>query len=270
MLVGCALSGVAAAQQGGRPDTVRVPGHPPAEACTEKDCPPPKDTVPAKPDSDETSPQQLPRSLTEATREISSAIKLQAPCTPRETQCALTPRQKFMLFAHRSYSPYTFAGALFDTTYTHFTHETYGSGMAGFGQRYGATLADGESRSLMQTYLLSSLFHQDPRYHRLGKGNVFYRAAYAASRAFVGRTDDGRNAFNWPEMIGSLAASGVSNLYYPDRERGWDHTFSRAIGGVGSDATTEILREFTPDMKRWFRRHEPKAVQKVQDKVERP
>ena len=269
MLLGFALCGIAAAQQGSEPGSVHVPGHPPAEACRGKECPPPKDTVAAKPESDDGAPDQMPRSLTEATREISAAIKLQAPCTPRQTQCALTSEQKFMLFVRRTYSPYTFVGAVFDTTYTHFTHETYGSGMTGFAQRYGATLADGESRSLMQTYLLSSLFHQDPRYHRLGKGNAFYRAAYAASRVFVGRTDDGRNAFNWPEMMGSVAASGVSNLYYPDREHGWDHTFSRAIGGVISDAGTEVIREFTPEVKRWFRRHEPKSVQKMQDKVDR-
>ena len=264
-------AGVCLGQQGEEPNTVKVPGHPPAEACRGKDCPAPKDTVPAKPESDDNpAPETMPRTLTEAGREIESAIRLQAPCTPRQARCALTAQQKFMLFVHRSYSPYTFISALFDTTYTHFTHETYGSGMEGFGQRYGATLADGESRSLLQTYLLSSLFHQDPRYHRLGKGNAFYRAAYASSRVFVGRTDDGRNAFNWPEMLGSVASSGVSNLYYPDRERGWDHTFSRAIGGVVSDAGTEVIREFTPDMKKWFRRHEPKSVQKVQDKIDKP
>jgi len=263
------MGGVCLAQQASEPDTVKVPGHPPAEACRDKDCPPPKDTVPAKPQDDQ-APGQMPRTFTEAGREIEAAIRLQAPCTPREARCALTPQQKFMLFVRRSYSPYTFIGAVFDTTYTHFTHETYGSGMEGFGQRYGATLADGEARSLMQTYVLSSLFHQDPRYHRLGRGNAFYRAAYAASRVFVGRTDDGRNAFNWPEMMGSVASSGVSNLYYPDRERGWDHTFSRAIGGVVSDAGTEVIREFTPDMKKWFRRHEPKSVQKVQDKLDKP
>jgi hypothetical protein len=257
------------AQQGSEPGMVRVPGHPPAEACTSKDCPPPKDTVPAKPDSDNATPEQLPRSITEVTREIGAAIKLQAPCTPRQTQCALTPQQKFMLFVHRSYSPLTFAGAGFDTVYTHFTHDTYGRGIEGFGKRFGANIADGEARSLMQTYLLSSLFHHDPRYHRLGKGNAFYRAAYAASRVAVARTDDGRNAFNWPELIGSFAASGVSNLYYPDRDRGWGHTVGRAITGFGSDATTEILREFAPDIKRWFRRHEPKRVQKIQDKVDR-
>jgi hypothetical protein len=262
------LCGAAFAQEGHEPDTVKVPGHPPAPACTEKECPPPKDSVPAKPDSDHATPGQFPHTFTEAGREISAAIKLEAPCTPRQTECALTSHQKLMLFVHRTYSPYTFAGAVFDTAYTHFTHETYGSGAIGFGQRYGATLADGEARSLMQTYVLSSLFHQDPRYHRLGKGNAFYRAAYAASRVFVARTDDGRNAFNWPEMMGSVASSGLSNLYYPDRERGWDHTFSRAIGGVVSDAGTEVIREFTPEMKKWFRRHEPKSVQKVQDKVD--
>ncbi len=253
-----------------RPDAVEVPGHPPAPACTGSGCPTPKDTVIAAPGEakhHEEPPETLPKSVTEASREIESAIKIQPPCTPQEARCALTPRQKFQLFVKRSYSPYTFVGAAFDATYSHFTHETYGHGFEGMAQRYGADLADGEARSLMQTYLLSSLFHQDPRYHRLGHGHLLYRTAYAASRVFMGRTDDGRSAFNWPEMIGSVAGSAVSNLYYPDRERGWDHTFSRAIGGIGSDAGTEMLREFLPDMRKWFRRHEPEKIKQIEDKV---
>ena len=198
---------------------------------------------------------------------LGSAILAQPPCVVEQMPCRLTSRQKLQLFVKRSYSPYTFTSAAFDSMNSQWMDEKYASGMEGFARRAAANLADGETRSLFQTYIYSSLFHQDPRYHRLGTGNVLQRAAYAASRVFVGRTDAGGNAFNSPGLLGALTTSAMSNLYYPERDTGVGRTFNRALGGLGSDAGTYVLREFWPDIKSFFRRHESTAVKKMDDRM---
>jgi hypothetical protein len=139
--------------------------------------------------------------------------------------------------------------------------------MSGVAERYGANLADTEARSFFQTFLFSSLFHQDPRFHRVPNGGMFYRASYAASRVLIGRTDDGRSTLNWPEFLGVAATVTLGNAYYPEVDRGPGHTISRGLGSLVSDAGTNVLREFWPDVRRVLRRHEPKSVQHIQEKI---
>ncbi len=223
----------------------------------------PQETVPAAPQP------RAPMTAGELTHEVTEAVRTQPACAPSIAPCALTPRQKFQIFERRSYSPFTFASAAFDTAYSHVLDPKYGPGVEGFAKRYGATLADGEFRSFFQTFVFSSAFHQDPRFHRLGEGRALSRMAYAASRVFVGRTDSGRSAFNSPELLGALTTSAFSNLYLPARDRGLPETFGCAAGALGSDAATMLLREFWPDIKGWFTRHEPESVKRMEERVDR-
>jgi hypothetical protein len=199
--------------------------------------------------------------------EIEAGLKAQPACRGDYHPCALTSHEKLEMFEKKSYSPYTFFNAAFDAGYSQITGDDYGPGVNGVAKRYGANLADTESRSFFQTYLFSSLFHQDPRYHRIGRGGLFYRAAYAASRVIIGRTDSGGSTLNWPEFLGVAATVTLGNAYYPERDRGPGRTISRGFGSIGSDATTQIMREFWPDVRRVLRRHEPKSVQRIEEKI---
>ena len=77
----------------------------------------------------------------------------------------LSGRDRFELFLRRTYSPYTLVTAAVEATWAHMWAQwpEYGGGMAGWGKRFGTTLADTESRRLIQTFLLSTLLHEDPR-----------------------------------------------------------------------------------------------------------
>jgi hypothetical protein len=46
----------------------------------------------------------------------------------------------------------------------------YGDGLQGFEKRYGAMLADRDASSFFATFLFPTLFHENPRYSRLGPG----------------------------------------------------------------------------------------------------
>jgi len=267
---GVMLAAVAAAQQPSQPDPAPLPNAPSASAtakpeqCTTPDCP--RDTEPTR---EPAAPEKIPTTPGELGRDMEQAVKTQPPCRPDLMPCRLSANDKFHLFAKRTYAPITFISAALDTGYSQLTGDHfYGTGAEGYFYRYGVSLGDGEVRSFFQTFLLSTLLHQDPRYHRVKNGNVLSRAAYAASRVFVGRTDNGRNALNLPEIIGTGATTAFGNLYHPDEERDIDKQFNRAIGGLGSDAASNVLREFWPDIKSWFVRHEPEKMKQVEHKID--
>jgi hypothetical protein len=64
----------------------------------------------------------------------------------------------------------------------------------------------------------------------------------------ITRSDAGNETFNASEIIGSGAAAGLSNLYYPPRDRTFGNAASNWGTSVGIDAATFVLREFWPDI----------------------
>jgi hypothetical protein len=95
--------------------------------------------------------------------------------------------------------------------------------------------------SLLVTQILDA---QDPRYFRSGKKGVIPRSWYAATRVFVTRNDQGDSTFHTAEFLGTLFTSSLQNTYYPHSDRGFTNTMTRFVGALGSDANSNILREF--------------------------
>jgi len=184
----------------------------------------------------------------------------------------LSSRCKFRLFLRTTYSPYTFASAGFEATEAQATDQWphYGGGMQGWGKRFGATLANTESRRFIQAYALSTILRQDPRYFPSPKRGLFPRAWYSATRVVITKNDRGESAFNTSEFLGTLLTSALQNSYYPRQDRTFGDTMDRFSGALSSDVIGDLLREFTPDMKRLFRRHAPKKVLRIEEKLPIP
>jgi len=181
----------------------------------------------------------------------------------------LTPHQKFRYFLHHAYSPYTFVTAMYDATYAQAIGDPrgYGGGMEGWGKRLGAAVAGTETRSFFGTFLFPSLLHQDPRYFALYKGSKAKRAFHALSRTVVVRADDGHNTFNTSGLLSIAFTESLENAWMPAGERGAGITFSRMLGALQGDATSYLLREFTPDLQRLFRRLAPKKVKRIEQRL---
>jgi len=179
---------------------------------------------------------------------------------------------KFELVLRQTYSPYTFASAAFDATWAQMwaVWPQYGGGMQGWGKRLGATLADTESRRFIQNFVLASMLHEDPRYFPSDKRGLVSHAWYAATRVLVTRDDYGRNVFNQSEFLGASLTSSLQDAYYPRPDRTLGATMNRVEGSLSSDATTNILKEFTPDLKRLFHKHCPQGIQRLEARMPIP
>jgi hypothetical protein len=142
--------------------------------------------------------------------------------------------------------------------------------MQGWGKRLGATLADVESRRFIQRFVLATVLHEDPRYFPSEKNGVVERAWYAATRVLVTRDDNGWNVPNRSELLGASLTSALQNTYYPRPDRTLGATMNRFLGALSGDATTNILHEFTPDLKRLFHKHCPQNLQRFEARMPIP
>jgi hypothetical protein len=132
---------------------------------------------------------------------------------------------------------------------------SFGQGMKGYLKRYGASFVDQSMGNMLTEGVFPVLLHEDPRYFRRGTGGKGARTFYAATRIFVTRTDSGANRFNFSEVLGNSIAVGVSNAYYPDSRDAGDNLQKLGIQ-LGTDAFSNVLKEFWPDIKhRYFEKH---------------
>lgn len=155
-------------------------------------------------------------------------------------------KQKFQLSLRSIFDPVSFltvAGLAGAEQYKN-VFPAYGSGIEGYGKRYGAAFANHVSSSLLSRAVYPAIFHQDPRYFYKGKGSIGSRALYAVSAAVITRGDDGQWKPNYSHLLGSFSAAAISNLYYPAADRGASLVLFNGLASTGADAVANLIREF--------------------------
>jgi hypothetical protein len=158
---------------------------------------------------------------------------------------ALTAKLKFELAIKSSIDPATFVAAnIFSGIEQAADRPDYVQGAKGYGQRLGAAYADGVSDILIGGAILPSLLHQDPRYFYNGKGTKKHRFLYAVATPFICKGDNGRWQPNYSSIGGDLASGALSNLYYPQSNRGVGLVFTSAAISTGGRAINALAQEF--------------------------
>jgi hypothetical protein len=159
----------------------------------------------------------------------------------------LTSKQKFELAWKTTLDPVTFVltGAVAGIQQANNVFSGYGQGAQGYGKRYGADYADTVTNIFIGSAILPSLLKQDPRYFYKGSGSTRSRFLYAIANSVICKGDNGRWQANYSNILGSLAAGGLSNLYFPAQDRhGAALTFENAAIEVGASAAANLLQEF--------------------------
>jgi Carboxypeptidase regulatory-like domain len=159
----------------------------------------------------------------------------------------LQPKQKFELAWKSSTDPFTFAatGVVAGLEQADNGFSGYGQGTQGYAKRYGASFADGFIGNMIGGAILPTLLKQDPRYFYKGTGGTRARILYALANAVICKGDNGRWQPDYSGILGSLAAGGISNLYYPASSRnGAQLTFENTLIGIGSSGISNLFQEF--------------------------
>jgi hypothetical protein len=159
----------------------------------------------------------------------------------------LIARQKFQLAWKTVIDPVSFLviGGVAGVQQSQNNFPGYGQGAQGYAKRYAASYGDLLSGTLIGSAILPSLLKQDPRYFYKGTGSKRSRILYALANAVICKGDNGRWQTNYSGILGSLAAGGLSNLYYPAEDRnGARLTFENAAIGIGTSGALNLVEEF--------------------------
>ncbi len=170
----------------------------------------------------------------------------------------LTSKQKLSIAVKDSFDyPLMFVSAGYAGLYQlENNHPQFGQGVEGYFKRLGTSYTDQITGNMLAEGVLPAVFHEDPRYFRLTDGTKKQRLFYALSRIFVTYKDSGQTTFNYSEVLGNGLSAAIGLSYYSDDRNPADYMQNWGLQ-LATDAGSQVLKEFWPDMKRWWyvRRH---------------
>jgi len=124
----------------------------------------------------------------------------------------------------------------------------YGPGFKGFAKLTGYGLVEDAQGEFFQTYVIPSLLHQDPRYHRMPTASFKRRLWHAIAHTYVSQHDDGKPMLNVATLGTYVISAELTNLYVPGIQTDSATTARRIAVGIATDPAGAIVAEFLPDV----------------------
>ena len=169
----------------------------------------------------------------------------------------LPSKLKFQLAWKSASDPITIFGAAFLAGIYQASDEYggYGQGFQGYAKRFGATYGDVFIGTFIDSALLPSVFHQDPRYFYRGTGSKKSRLVYALANAVMCKGDNKQYQPNYSAILGSFITSGISYTYYPASDRSAELLVQTALIRIAEGSVAGLFQEFvvrklTPHLKK--------------------
>ena len=159
-------------------------------------------------------------------------------------------KEKFTSTTQQSfdYSAFLFSAVLAGVDQFENSTPQFHQGAAGYGRYFWHTFADQTDENYWVQFIIPAALHEDSRFYTLGHGGIAKRALYAFDRTLITRDDHGGETFNFGEVVGAGAASGISDLYYPGADKTWTKTGQRWLQNVIIDGGVYVFQEFWPDI----------------------
>ena len=215
------------------------------------------------PSPDEERRQRAKEQLSEQKKQRMLGILPMFNTSYRDDAVSLKASEKMKLAFRTSIDPATFGitavVAGFGELNGGDNNKGFGWGPEGYFKRWGAAYLDSFNGMMIGNGILPSIFHQDPRYFRLGHGSTTHRLLYAMSTTVICRHDNSKRwEPNYSNVGGNLIAGYISNLYYPDTDRsGWEQTLASGFVVTAEGTFGGILQEFWPDISRKLFKKDP-------------
>lgn len=163
----------------------------------------------------------------------------------------LTPGQKFQLFIKGATDPWTIGLTAFTAGIGQAEDDPpeWKGGVVGYSKRLSAGYGDTFDGNLWGNAILTTWWHEDPRYYRKGAGSSGAdRFWWAAGSSLWCKRDNGTWGPNYANVIGNLIGGSISNLYYPASERGLGPTLEHSASVTYYGILGAEIIEFWPDI----------------------
>ena len=164
----------------------------------------------------------------------------------------LTPRDKAWLAVRNVADPFNNVTILGEAAISvgSDSHSAYGPGMAGYGRYVGVSYTQDLTGEFFLTFLIPSIVHQDPHYHRMPNAKIPRRILHATTQVLWTQGDNGKGMVNYSNVVGFAICDAISNLYVPGRETDLAATGSRYVIGLATAPIGNYITEFVPDVAR--------------------
>lgn len=165
----------------------------------------------------------------------------------------LTPRQKAHLAFRNTVDPYNFTtiAAFSAISVASDPHSDYGPGFPGFGRNFGVAYCETAVSQFFGTFLIPSIAHQDPHYHRMPNASYVRRTIHAITEVVWAQSDYGDGMPNYSNLITTAIGDGLGNLYVPGRDdKSWGAAAARYTTAIATDPIDNFITEFLPDVAR--------------------
>jgi hypothetical protein len=162
----------------------------------------------------------------------------------------MTPRQKGYLAFRDVVDPFNIITILGSSglTIAIDSHTAYGPGFKGWGELSGVSFSQDVIGEFFGTFLIPSIAHEDPHYHRMPTATFPRRLLHAVSRTVIAQSDYGHPMPNYATLLTYPIASEISNLYVPGIQSNGPSTVKRIFIGYALDPVNNIVTEFLPDV----------------------
>jgi len=122
--------------------------------------------------------------------------------------------------------------------------------MAGFARNVGVSYTQDLTGEFFGTFLIPSIAHQDPHYHRMPDASIKRRIFHCITQVVWTQGDNGRGMINYADLVGFAIDAEISNLYVPGEETSLPSTAARYSIGLATAPTDNFITEFLPDIAR--------------------
>jgi hypothetical protein len=176
--------------------------------------------------------------------------------SPIATYAPLTPGQRWYHYLHQTVlSPGIYLASFAAAGGSQLAKDPpeWGQGIDGYSKRTATLFATFSIQATVQEGAAAALGY-DPRHLRCECQGAGRRLAHGLLWSFLTKNDEGQTRFNVPVVAGAYAAGMIPMLWYPERYSPLRDGFRRGSQQLGFSVGANLMAEFSPEIKRFFRR----------------
>lgn len=164
----------------------------------------------------------------------------------------MTPREKARLAARNVIEPFNALTILSLSAIAvgSNAHSAYGPGMTGWGRNVGVSYSQDITGEFFSTFLIPSIIHQDPHYHRMPNASVKRRVGHAIEQVYWTQGDNGKPMVNYADLVGFAIEDEIGDLYVPGQQTNLPASAERYGITLATAPIENFVNEFVPDVAR--------------------
>jgi hypothetical protein len=162
----------------------------------------------------------------------------------------LTPLQKAHLAARNLIDPFNILTIFGEAgiSVAANSHSVYGPGFFGWAKDSGVSFTQDMTGEFFGTFLIPSIAHQDPHYHRLPKASIPRRILHCIDQVAWTQGDNGKGMVNYADLVGFIFDDAAGDLYVPGQQTNFRASAERYGIGLAIAPTDNFITEFLPDI----------------------